>query len=32
MNEQQIAYRIKQYLNRGLDLGAGKLARLKAAR
>lgn len=32
MNEQQIAYRIKQYLNRGLDLDAGKLARLKAAR
>ncbi len=32
MNEQQIAYRIKQYLNRGLGLDAGKLARLKAAR
>ena len=32
MNEQQIAYRIKQLLNRGLDLDAGKLARLKAAR
>jgi len=32
MNEQQIAYRIKQELNRGLDLDAGKLARLKAAR
>ena len=32
MNEQQIAYRIRQYLNRGLDLGAGKLVRLKAAR
>jgi hypothetical protein len=32
MNEQQIAYRIKQHLNRGLDLDAGKLARLKAAR
>lgn len=32
MNEQQIAYRIKQYLNRGLDLDAGKLVRLKAAR
>lgn len=32
MNEQQIAYRIKQYLNRGLDLDAGKLARLEAAR
>src|SRR3979490_909006 len=29
MNEQQIAYRIKQLLNRGLDLDAGKLARLK---
>ena len=32
MNEQQIAYRIKQLLNRGLDLDAGKLARLEAAR
>src|SRR3989442_15186505 len=32
MNEQQIAYRIKQHLNRGLDLDADKLARLKAAR
>ena len=32
MNEQQIAYRIKQLLNRVLDLDAGKLARLKAAR
>src|SRR5258705_8851065 len=32
MNEQQITYRIKQLLNRGLDLDAGKLARLKAAR
>ncbi len=32
MNEQQIAYRIKQELNRGLDLDAGKLARLEAAR
>jgi hypothetical protein len=32
MNEQQIAYRIKHYLNRGLDLDAGKLVRLKAAR
>jgi hypothetical protein len=32
MNEQQIAYRVKQHLNRGLDLDAGKLARLKAAR
>jgi hypothetical protein len=32
MNEQQIAYRIKQILNRGLDLDAGKLARLKDSR
>ncbi len=32
MNEQQIAYRVKQHLNRGLELDAGKLARLKAAR
>jgi hypothetical protein len=32
MNEKQTAYRIKQLLNRGLDLDAGKLARLKAAR
>ncbi len=32
MNEQQITYRIKQLLNRGLDLDADKLARLKAAR
>ena len=32
MNEQQIAYRIRQYLNRGLDLSPGKLARLKGAR
>ena len=32
MNEQQIAYRIRQFLNRGLDLDSGKLARLKAAR
>jgi len=32
MNEQQTAYRIKQLLNRGLDLDAGKLARLKTAR
>ena len=31
MNEQQITYRIKQLLNRGLDLDADKLARLKAA-
>ena len=32
MNEQQVAYRIKQHLNRGLGLDAGKLVRLKAAR
>jgi Protein of unknown function (DUF3619) len=32
MNEQQTAYRIRQLLNRGLDLDAGTLARLKAAR
>ena len=32
MNEQQTAYRIKQVLNRGLDLEPGKLARLKEAR
>ena len=33
MNEQQIGYRIKQYLNQGLeDLGASSLAGLKAAR
>lgn len=32
MNEQQIAYRIKQLLNRGLDLDPDKLARLKDAR
>src|SRR5258706_16030799 len=32
MNEQQIAYRIKQLLNRGLDLDAAKLARLKESR
>src|SRR5260370_20014878 len=32
MNEQEITYRIKQMLNRGIDLDAGKLARLKAAR
>jgi hypothetical protein len=32
MNEQQTAHRIRQVLNRGLDLDAGKLARLKAAR
>jgi hypothetical protein len=32
MNEQQIAYRIKQHLNHGLALDAEKLARLKAVR
>jgi hypothetical protein len=32
MNEQQTAYRIKQLLNQGLGLEAGKLARLKEAR
>jgi len=32
MNEQQTAHRIRQLLNRGLDLDPGKLARLKAAR
>ena len=32
MNEQQIAYRIKQHLNRGLDLDPDKLARLRQAR
>ena len=32
MNEQQIAHQIKQHLNRGLDLDADKLTRLKAAR
>src|SRR2546430_8647907 len=32
MNEQQIAYRIKQLRSRGLDLEAGKLARLKKSR
>jgi len=32
MNEQQIAYRIKHHLNRGLDLDPDKLARLKGAR
>ncbi len=32
MNEQQTAYRIKQILNRGLDLDPGKLARLREAR
>ena len=32
MNEQQTAYRIKQLLNRGLDLDPRRLARLKDAR
>jgi len=32
MNEQQIAHRIRQLLNKGLDLDAGELSRLKAAR
>ncbi|HZF19645.1 MAG TPA: DUF3619 family protein [Burkholderiales bacterium] len=32
MNEQQTAHRIRQFLNRGLDLDAGTLARLKTAR
>jgi hypothetical protein len=32
MNEQQTVHRIRQYLNRGLDLEPGVLARLKAAR
>ncbi len=32
MNEQQTAYRIKQMLNRGLDLDPGKVARLREAR
>jgi len=32
MNEQQTAHRIKQLLNRGLDLDAGTLARLETAR
>src|SRR5258707_5383245 len=32
MKEHQTAHRIRQFLNRGLDLDAGKLARLKAAR
>ena len=32
MNEQQTAYRIRQLLNRGLDLDAGTLARLEGAR
>jgi hypothetical protein len=32
MNEQQTAHRVKQLLNKGLDLDAGLLARLKSAR
>jgi len=32
MNEQQTAHRIKQLLNKGLDLDAGTLARLETAR
>ena len=32
MNEQQTAHRIRQFLNRGLDLDQDTLARLKAAR
>jgi hypothetical protein len=32
MNEPQTAHRIRQFLNKGLDLDAGTLARLKAAR
>ncbi len=33
MNEQQIAYRVRQHLNQGLDdLDAGSLTRLKVAR
>ena len=32
MNEKQIAHRIRQLLNKGLDLDAGKLARLETAR
>jgi hypothetical protein len=32
MNEQQTAHRIRQLLNRGLDLDASKLNRLKVAR
>src|SRR5256886_9355316 len=32
MNEQQIAYRIRQLLNRGRDLGQGIVARLKKSR
>ena len=32
MNEQQTAHRIRQFLNKGLDLDTGLLARLKTAR
>ena len=32
MNEQHTAHRIRQFLNKGLDLDAGTLARLKTAR
>lgn len=32
MNEQQLAYRIRQYLNQGADLDRDTTARLKAAR
>ena len=32
MNEQQTGHRIRQHLNRALELDAGTLARLKAAR
>jgi len=32
MNEQQTAHRVKQLLNKGLDLDAGLLARLKTVR
>jgi hypothetical protein len=32
MNEQQLAYRIRQSLNQGIDLDAATLARLRASR
>ena len=32
MNEQQLAYRIRQSLNQGIGLDAATLARLKASR
>ncbi|MBI2959884.1 MAG: DUF3619 family protein [Betaproteobacteria bacterium] len=32
MNERQLAYRIRQCLNQGVDLDGGTLERLKAAR